>query len=283
MIDLDPNAGRRPYRSASVAVALALALWCAPVQGQDRPVDRAFAAYEAGELDVALELFDAALRAPDNEPSELLIIHLHLGVLLGATGQDEAARRSFAAALALDPELEAPPELGGELRQWFIEQRASRVEAMSVEAQAPPDLATGRTVTLQVEVHHAPEGLVESLRLRIGESDEGWSLTIGGQGPSPVAIPAEAWPAEGSATLVIEALDEHGGVLARTEVMVPPREDGPEAIEEGGPDEGDEPRPWYHNPWLWVGLGVLVAGGVTVGVVLGTAEDQYILGAPRVR
>jgi hypothetical protein len=39
----------------------------------------------------------------------------------------------------------------------------------------------------------------------------------------------------------------------------------------------------FESPWLWIVVGVLVAGGVTAGVLVATAEERWAVGPPEVR
>lgn len=43
-------------------------------------------------------------------------------------------------------------------------------------------------------------------------------------------------------------------------------------IEDSSP--ASDKRPVWKNPWLWTGIGLLVAGGVTAGVILGTRPEK---------
>lgn len=275
-------------RRWSVRCAAALIALCAAqsAAAQERSLERAFTAYQAGELDVALERFEQALRAPGNEPHDLAAIHLHLGVLRGAVGDLTATEQCFAFALAIEPDLEPPPELGGDLRERFTEIRDVRGgQSVTLNLQTPAGLTTGTEAAIRLSAEHAPEGLIQALRLSL--PDGGWSRTVEGTAPVEVSIPTEAWPPEGATRLVAEALDEHGGVVARTSIEVPAAAID-QATEETGDDtspevERERRRPWYRSPWLWIGVGALVVGGAVTGVVLGTAEDRYVIGAPQVR
>ena len=289
-------------RGAAALLAAAVAIAAVtPARGERAGVEAALEIYDQGELDRALDAFEAALGAGGNRPEDLVTIHVHLGVLRGAGGDTEAARRSFETALALNPMLPAPSELGGQLRSLFEDLRSARSgRVLGVEVRPlSEDGASGRVEAAAV---NAPPGLVASLRIEASGARGGaasWTRTLTGAGPSVVTVPDEAFAGAPLVSLSVAALDAQGNVLARadTELGRAAATEGPgpsappdEAVEAPAstPDADTATTPrrrwvWYRHPAFWVAIGLVVAGGVTAGVVVGTAEDRYVVGAPRVR
>ena len=88
-----------------VLLAALLAGWLADQLARpDRDVEAGIEAYEAGELDVALERFEAAIARHGDRPE----LSLNRGLVLLAQGDASAARRAFErASEAEDPEIRA--------------------------------------------------------------------------------------------------------------------------------------------------------------------------------
>lgn len=285
----------------TVAMAAAAVAASTPARGEEAGLRAALAAYDQGELDQALAAFDAALRSGQNGPEDLVTIHLHLGVLRGAGGDVDAARRSFEIALALNPSLPTPSEAGGQLRVLFEDLRAARAgRGLAVELR--PSQEGGARV--EAAAVNAPPGLVAGLRLRATSGPQGsgaWTRELNVPGPSVVMVPDEAFGGESILALSVDALDGYGNRLARALAEVArdpgagdePPSTSPVAESATGPAGPDGTVPstthrrrrweWYQHPALWVVVGLVVAGGVTAGVVFGTSEDRYIVGAPQVR
>lgn len=280
--------------AAAVAAVAIVASSSARAEGSG--LRAALSAYDHGELDQALAAFDAALRSGQNGPEDLVTIHVHLGVLRGAGGDVEAARRSFEIALALNPSLPTPSEAGGQLRALFEDLRAARAgRGLSVELRPVP----GGGARVEAAAVNAPPGLVAGLRLRATsgpQAQNAWARELDVPGPSIVMVPDEAFGGEPILALGVDALDAHGNRLARALAEVARDEGGNEPASASSAPSAvttadAEPQPpaqrrrwaWYQHPALWVVVGLVVAGGVTAGVVVGTAEDRYIVGAPQVR
>lgn len=290
-----------------ISLTMAVLTQTSVVWAEQGALDNALAAYGRGELDQALEGFEAALRQGGNSADQLVTIHVHLGVLRGAESDLESARRSFEIALVLNPMLSTPDELGGQLRSSFNDLRAARSGRRLMVEIRPEGSAA-----VEVVATNAPPGLVSTMRLRALDQrgvSELWGRSMSGSGPTTVALPPTLWQGSESSilSLVVDALDAHGNVLARgEEELQRPLEasasrddvtgDGTEVSDGGAEGEGrsnggqpEERRrrwEWYQHPALWVVVGLLVVGGVTTGVVLGTRDDDggsYVLGAPQVR
>lgn len=283
-------------------IAVATVALASSARGEQATLEDALGAYSRGELDQALEGFELALSRGGNSADQLVDIHVHLGVLRGASGDVDAARRAFEVALALDPMLSAPAELGGQLRSVFDDIRGARSgRRMAMSLRIIDETSVELVVT------SAPLGLVSTLQIRALSPENGqelWSRPIDGAGPATLALPGDLWQGDDHAlvTLVAEAQDRYGNTFARGQVELQrPEEERPQEDEvvpdqtltqqqivDNGNEEQQERRrrfEWYQHPALWVVVGLVVAGGVATGVVLGTRDDadRYMLGAPQVR
>jgi len=298
----------RPMTVAVSCAALVLAL-CSTAGAEERSLDAALEAYDRGELDQALADFEAVLASGTNAPDDLVTIHVHLGILRGVGGDLESARRSFQTALALNPMLAAPSELGGQLRSLFEDLRSARAgRRLVVELRPQGD------TTFEVSASNAPPGTVSSIRVVARAQPGGpslWERRMDGPGPTTVTVPAATWPQRvETLVLTVEAFDRSGNRLSLREAeLARPATTATEGIgstaEPGGDagaaqateydtgstqasTEGGQRRHrrwrWYQHPAFWTVIGVLVVGGVTAGLVVGLSEnDRYVVGAPQVR
>lgn len=262
-------------------------------------LEEALAAYEEGQLNGALELFEEALLAPGHEVSELVTIHLYLGMLHAAMGEEPLARRSFEVCLALDPTHAGSDEFGPQLRQLFDEVRDAREgRALSIEIRRLSESGTNRGgVDVEIAALNAPEGLVAALELDAESSGEAAELTmrVESAGPTVVTLPASLVES-GTVRLEVVAHDANGSVLARGREELHPSpaamteeaeeaDDDAELDDETSTRDQGETRRQRRRRALWIGLGVglgtLVAGAVVLGATLGTAEDVYNFGPPQ--
>jgi hypothetical protein len=191
----------------AIGLCIASMLGASRVAADDASIVAAEAAYGRGALREANRLFLAALREPGHERAELVRIHVHLGILAGATGAERTARNHFAIALAVDPSLAVPSELAGRDRSRFEQERPARALALSVEPSADESGAA-----LVIRASNAPVHLVARIEVRCG------SQVLA---PSPLSRtdPSNVRVSLGSAACAegvsITALDGHGGILVR--------------------------------------------------------------------
>ena len=125
-----------------VLLAVVLAGWLADrLARPDRDVEAGIEAYEAGELDVALERFDAAISRHGDRPE----LSLNRGLVLLAQGDPDAARRAFErASESDDPEVRSSAfyERGNvafDAEEWDI-----AIEAYIECLKARPDHANAK-------------------------------------------------------------------------------------------------------------------------------------------
>lgn len=272
-------------RAALAGCSLLAWVITAPVRAQSEPLVIALEAYQSGELDVALERFDEALRVPGNAPAELVQIHLHLGILRAIARETEAARRDMDAALAIEPTLQPPSEMGPDARALFETVRQARGgRAVRLTATAAGPVRNDAATTLRVAIADAPPALIASVRVLAAppSSEEPAVMNVAGVPPT-VEIPASVWAGGRALVVVVEGLDEHGGSVvrgeARLDALLPGREAAGASGREVGTDDGGG---FWASPWPWIGLVALVAAGVTAGVLLFGIEDAYTVGAPEV-
>lgn len=275
-----------------VAVAVGLSLFAGRALAQSVPLDAALLAYSEGRLDEALASFEQALAAPGNEPGQLTTIHLHLGILRASLGDADGARNAFEVAIALRPDLEAPTELGPGQRAPFDDARAARDgRRLRVETRARGP------ATIEARVMDAPAGLIGGIAvlatLRDGTT---WTFQIAGE-RGAATIP------NGARDIAVRAVDAHGGVVVRAESValqaVPTAAEAARRVAAAeragarghdrtttGSHEGDRDDGgggFFSTPWPWIGLGAILIGAAVAAIVVVTAQDEYVVGAPVIR
>ena len=264
---------------AAKSSILVLVLSCGavvPSAAAQDALEEASAAYDDGAFDRALELYRRALDDGGHPRDRLARIHHRLGTLLAAVGEDAAARGHFDVALAIEPSLAPPAELGPERRALFDDVRARRRAPLRIDAAAmdPPRPEDTR---LAVEIEGAPTGAIAHLRIRV--TPPGGAPWVeerpASSGAVTVAVPAAAWRASDRVIAEIDALDAHGSVLASTSLpLVAEAVGAPVAATSGGDVTAE--------PWFWplvIGAAVVVVA-VAIAVPVGVAtqpRDRYVL------
>lgn len=277
-----------------LAVAASCALAPAAVRAQDAPPDgsqrlaEALEPYRRGRVSEAIAALQALAESPVDRDT-LAQAYLHLGLLRAAMGDEDTARRDFAIALAIDPTLAPPPELGPSLRPLFDSARSAVGEGARLRLDAPEEAPEGEPLTVGIETQEAPAGLVAAHRLRVVPG-EGEPLVLRREGSSraELRVPAAALRAPG-VQLEAEALTLHGAVIAQTSralrVSIAPPSAAALALPEPGEDRDTSSGNVLEEPWLWIVVGAVVIGagvGIGVGVAVSEQTRTYDLGVPMV-
>jgi hypothetical protein len=234
-------------------------------------LDEAETAAGEGDFERAIQLLTAATHERDRHAADLARAYTLLGVVQATLGDDAAAATAFEWALALDPGMPTPPELGPTQRQMLDRLRAARRgRSLAVTLDAPPDASVDDTVQLEARADGAPEGT--SLVVTITawpDDDETVALTADGAGSTTLRIPAGAWPNAHEIHVRAEATADGGPALAYRDERVRRR------MASGGGGGSV-----FEEAWFWVVVGVVVAGGVTAAVVVTQVPQAPTLGRP---
>lgn len=237
------------------------------------------ALYREGRVTEAIDALSRWVQSPLDEPAELARGYLQLGALHAATGDASSAERDFAVALAIDPELEAPAELGPSLRGAFDRARAS-ASAMTLQVRTA---VSEHATTLQLELAHAPPGLVVAFRARVEAGAEPFVARAEGDARVEVVLPRAAFAGAPQASVVVEALTLQGAsaLRVRSTVAAPATLSAEQVAEESLAAALADPAPLEpargveEEPWLWILVGVVVAGaGLGLGLGFGLQQGQ---------
>lgn len=276
--------------TSGAPAALIATLLVAPAAAQggaaSDPLAAASAAYEAGELDQAATLFRAAIETGGLEPAQLARAHARSGVLAAAGGDLDALAAAYRRALALEPALPTPEELGPDAAALIDELRRER-DGRPLSLRLRPGRVPARGTSLPVELVLLDTPAEWAARVRF--EGETWARGFAvASATTAVLVREEAWQ-DAELALTVTLMDAHGNVLAReplelTRAPALPAVTAPLAAQEPttrvAPPTGPE---WYESPLLWVLVGVVVVGAA-VGIGLGVAlsPHEIVVGTPSV-
>ncbi|MEM6956468.1 MAG: hypothetical protein AAF645_12305 [Myxococcota bacterium] len=249
-------------------------LWCgcvlwSPLAGaQEGPelLREADAAYADIDYERAGELAQEALESGGLGPADTSRVYELIGITAAANGDEEGSRDAYIRMLAINPSAQADSNLAPRLRSPFLEARgfwAGRRQRLAIEVDQRSDDVRVRVVD--------PVAMALTLVARYRGADAADFDERRGSASEPLVIPLE----EGG-VYELHLEDEYGNRLLERgsddEARVA------DAIVSGGTGSDDETGEGRGVPlWVWIGAGVLAAGLLTTGIVLGTRTRPITL------
>ena len=246
-----------------------LAAWAMPSEALAHPMlDRAVAAYEEADFELALRTFDTAERNADLSVEELLKLFELRALVHHALGDRVAMERDLRRLVAVRGSYElsrlAPPSV----RSTFDAIRSENGGANSVELRIEETRIEGDP-WMVARLVRAPEGLVDhtTLQCNVDNSARTVSRTSKGESVS-VKLPATGVHNGCAGT----ARTRQGGVLFSAHVegahALMPAEKGARFSMPKYKSRDREPKAKKKWPWILAASAVVVAGGITAGVLL---------------
>ncbi len=244
--------------------------WLLPSTVYAHPMlDRAVDAYQDADLERALDSFDSAARNADLTIEELLQLFEMRALVHHALGDESSMRADLRRLLAVRGSYQlsqlAPPSV----RAAFDEVREAQRGEDSVELRIEAKTLEGQS-WMVAQVLRVPEGLVDHTTLQCNIESNARTISRTSQGTSASLKLPDPGVHNGCAAT---ARTRQGGVLFTAtiegaQVLMPsgsasrfemprhtPRDDGRKA----------KKKKW---PWIVAASAVVVAGGVTAGVLL---------------
>jgi tetratricopeptide (TPR) repeat protein len=233
--------------------------------------------YQNQEYRAAIEAFDAVVHDPIATRDDRARAYEYLGMSWLILGKKPKARAAFEELLAIDPHYTlSDPSHSPKLREFFEEVRSSFVPGYGksageaeLEHDAPTGATAGRPIEMNVVVMRgAPlvravtlyarrQGLLEYATAPLRGEGGRWKLSY--TPPRDVT--------DYTLEYYVEARDDKGRVVAR--VASPER---PIPLPVHGVPAVTATQPWFKRWYVWAAVGGVVAGGVIIGAVAGTAE-----------
>ena len=184
-------------------------------------LDRARAAWDRGDYDVAEPLYQEAIETGGLDPSDVLDAYVRLGSACTVLGKKAAALSAFKAAALIDPHFVLPPEAGK--RAGVIADRARRTEArigaITLGANIPSEIAAGEPAQVDATLDAAHAAVASKIALLARDSSSGRSYADAQDPATAVHFSLPASLTLPSATLYVrvDALDAHENRLASVE------------------------------------------------------------------
>ena len=241
-----------------------------PATAQAHPLlDRAVAAYEEADFELALRTFDTAERNADLSVEELLRLFEMRALVHHALGDEASMRSDLQRLVAVRGSYQlshlAPPRVSAA----FAEVREASLGEHSVELHIEETSLEGKP-WIVANVLRVPEGLVDHTTLQCNVENNAKRVSRTSQGTTvSLELPGSGVHHGCSAT----ARTRQGGVLFSATIdgavaLVPSRSAGRYDMPRyTSRDDGTKAKKkkW---PWIVAAAAVVVAGGVTAGVVL---------------
>jgi hypothetical protein len=288
-------------RLAILLCLLPLTVWAA---GPSPDMEKATQLFKQMNYRGALKVAQKMLKSPESEPDDLVSAFRIQGLCYAALGRSSKAVQSFKKLLAIDPSFRLSRDISPKLTPPFKKalRLAGNLDPISLVHQEPDLPETLAGLELKVTVQSDPFSMIATIRLQYRVAGAWRQMQV-----ASVKAPANATMTlpedlEGSQiTYYFEALNRHGGVLARAggeaepfkietglprslvTVETPPPVPDPikTATDPTAPGPTTRPRddeenggtPWYQTWWFWTVVGVAVAGAATATVLVVQGTD----------
>ena len=232
-------------------------------------LDRAIDAYKDADLELALDSFDAAARNADLTIEELLLLFEMRALVLNALGHKTSMRADLRRLLAVREGYQlsrlAPPSV----RAVFDELRETQSSEESVELRIEAK-ALGAESWMVAKVLRVPDGLVDHTTLQCDVASNARTISQTSRGTSASLRLPDPGVHNGCAAT---ARTRQGGVLFPTTIegaQVSMPSDSARRFELPRHIQRDDGHKAKKKKWPWIVAAsvVLVAGGVTAGVLL---------------
>ncbi len=237
-------------------------------------LESALKAIGEGRLDDARADLKQAMAWPRNSNALLVEIYRNLAVVDLYAGEENRAYGALARLLNIDPEYRLPAHAAQKLVELFDRVKDAYAKGLlkpvRVAHEAPGQVPSDAPVTLSATVGNMQDGFSVALHLRrAGQARFRVEPMAERPGNRYVAVVQPVHLEAGAKPVVLqyylEVTDSEGrrvqgvgNALAPLTLTVEPP---------SPPVAAAKPPAWYTSPWIWVGLGVVVAGGATAAVI----------------
>lgn len=239
---------------------------------------------QQGEFEQAVRILQRGLAEPDLTDEQLVEFYRMLGLAHLYLGDEAKAREAFERLLQAQPDFEIPRSAPPKVRALYArikeDIRKRRVRPVTLQVPRIDDVEGGQPLELAAQIEDLALGSKPKLYYRRAGAQAYSSVDFsrprkGEADTFRAVVPAFELPREQRGYDVeyyVEVADAAQRRLAGKGDAFNPltfRVQGEE-----GPGGAGADRAWYENPWIWVGVGVVVVGA-TVGIVALANQRQY--------
>jgi len=193
-------------------------------RGGDSALQRARAAWDGGDFDLAPGLYQRALDAGNLRRADVVEAYVRMGSALAVGGKTKLALIALRQAALLDPVFTVPPEAGKKAVGLADKARRAqrRVGSLALSAQVPDEVASGASFAVEVTLAPGHSFLVDSVGLVVRDSLAGRSFQ---QDSPPDAnlhfdVPLRMTLPDASLVVRVQDFDTHNNELISTEKHV---------------------------------------------------------------
>ena len=276
-------------------VCLAVAGWPGAVyaQSSNRALDKARAAWDNADFDLAPALYETALEVGNLQKSDVVDAYVRMGSALAIGGKKKAALDAFRKAALLDPNFQLPPEAGKKATALakLAKRQQARVGSLSIGLQVADEVDSGAPFGVDVTLSPAHAPLVDTLSFSARDSLAGHAY----ERTAPVDthvhfdVPTRMTLPEATLVVQVKAHDQHDNELwvaeKRVHVAKPLPAPSPAPIAALEPTPSPRHREqhpsssggFWHTAWPYIIGGVaLAAGGAATWYATRPTDNVYI-------
>lgn len=276
-------------------VCVAFAAWPGAVYAQsssNRALDKARAAWDDADFDIAPALYETALEVGGLSRDDVVDAYTRIGSAFAISGKKKPALEAFRKAAFLDPDFHVPPEAGKKATTLakLARRQQARKGSLSINLQVPDEVDSGAPFGVDVTVSppHAP--LLDTLGFSARDPLAGHAYERTAPADTHVHFDVPIRMTLPDATLVVQvkAHDTHDNELwiveKRVHVTKPLPVPSPKpiaALEPGGGEPREEHATssggFWHTAWPYIiGGAALAAGGAATWFATRPTDNVYV-------
>jgi hypothetical protein len=279
-------------------LCVAFATWPGAVYAQSsssRALDKARAAWDNADFDLAPALFETAIEVGGLQRSDVVDAYARMGSALAIGGKKKAALDAFRKAALIDPTFQLPPEAGKKATALakLAKRQQARTGSLSITMQVDDEVDSGSPFGVDVTVSPAHPALLDTLSFSARDSLAGhaYERTLAAESHVHVDVPTRMTLPDATLVVQVKAHDTHDNELwvgeKRVHVAKPLPEPAPAPIAALQPTppprsrhEKEQPSSgggFWHTAWPYIiGGAALAAGGAAAWYVTRPTENVYV-------
>ncbi len=275
----------RLMRSLWCGLMISAAPGLAQVAPRNDALEKGQAQVDQGDFEDAVKTLEQGIAAPDLTDDQLAELYRLLGLAHLYLGNEDKARSAFEQLLQARPDYELPRATPPKIRTIYSrikdDIRKRRVRPVTLTVAGVPDSRGGQPVTVEARVDDLALGARAKLFYRRAGAQNYSSTDFvrdrADRSLYRAVVPAFEVPVEtidSTLEYYVEVADAAQRRLAgRGDAFSPLtfKVLAKVVVQE------EKPRPWYENPWVWVGVGAGVVAVSTGAVILATQRPTASL------